>query len=561
MKRNTAAILLCIVIAALSIRLVGLNWDKGHHLHPDERFLTMVTQAVRWPMSIQQYIDTDNSPANPNNVGFNFYVYGTLPVYLVKIVAQVLSRGDYVNLTLVGRAMSAVVDTFGVIIIFFISRRLHRSEKESLISSAVYAGMALPIQLSHFYATDPYLVLFLLISVYFALSVRTSIAAACLSGIFFALACSSKVSGIVLLPVLVFSFIIAYAKHVPKLALSAVLFAIFAIITLRFSQPYLFAGSALIPHQLNPKYLASIHELQSYNNPNGWFPPGVQWINITKGWFPFENAILWGLGLPLGFISLLAIVFCLIRIRKEPFLIIPIGAIATIFIYQSMQFAQPLRYFYPLYPFLAIIIGIFLSKITSKTPKAVYVGIFAILLVWPLAVASIYTRPHSRVAATDWATLHIPAGSTISCEVWDDCVPLNGTPTYQFIELALYDIETPEKWTKIKNSLNSLDYIVLSSNRLYGSISSAQHKYPETTQWYKDLFEGRLGFSKVAEFTSRPTIPFPGLKLCIDLATQKYGRISSVSCDTPGISFVDDFADESWTVYDHPKVTIFKNQQ
>ena len=48
------------------------------HMHPDERFLTMVGTAIDWPASLSEYFDTASSPLSPANRGHEFFVYGTL---------------------------------------------------------------------------------------------------------------------------------------------------------------------------------------------------------------------------------------------------------------------------------------------------------------------------------------------------------------------------------------------------------------------------------------------------------------------------------------------------
>ena len=86
-------------------------------------------------------------------------------------------------------------------------------------------------------------------------------------------------------------------------------------------------------------------------------------------------------------------------------------------------------------------------------------------------------------------------------------------------------------------------------------------RYPITFKYYSTLFDGSLGFTKIAEFTSRPSIPFPPfIKICFTPSIDYYGMVAKKSqqCQLNGISFVDDYGDESFTVYDHPKVIIFK---
>src|SRR6266545_3530898 len=52
---------------AASMRFQGLNWDDGQHLHPDERFLAIVGDKIRFPSNPLTYFDTKTSPLNPYN--------------------------------------------------------------------------------------------------------------------------------------------------------------------------------------------------------------------------------------------------------------------------------------------------------------------------------------------------------------------------------------------------------------------------------------------------------------------------------------------------------------
>ena len=114
---------------------------------------------------------------------------------------------------------------------------------------------------------------------------------------------------------------------------------------------------------------------------------------------------------------------------------------------------------------------------------------------------------------------------------------------YTFESLTLYDLpDNEDKWAKINNKLSRSKYLIISSNRLYIPLTKLKDCnkylscYPKTAKYYDDLFSEKRGFKKEAEFTSYPFIKLGKFKLEIK----------------------DDTADESFTVYDHPKVMIFK---
>jgi hypothetical protein len=63
-----------VLLVAAYFRFIGLNWDQNQHLHPDERFMTMVESALEPVHSFSEYFNTASSDLNPNNRGYGFYV-------------------------------------------------------------------------------------------------------------------------------------------------------------------------------------------------------------------------------------------------------------------------------------------------------------------------------------------------------------------------------------------------------------------------------------------------------------------------------------------------------
>src|SRR3989344_363153 len=122
MKNNSKIfnILFFVIILFLGacLRLYGVNWDQNQHLHPDERFLTMVTGAITWPSSFKEYFDTNISPLNPHNKSFPFFVYGTFPLFFTKYIAEIANSMDYNGVTILGRKLSALFDLGTVSLVF-----------------------------------------------------------------------------------------------------------------------------------------------------------------------------------------------------------------------------------------------------------------------------------------------------------------------------------------------------------------------------------------------------------------------------------------------------------
>lgn len=98
------------------LHLAGRDWDHGHLLHPDERFLAMTVSAQRWPSGVAEYFDEARSPVNPRNAGAGYFAYGTLPTTLLTGLATLAGPGDAIATARLGRALNAGVSLLTVLL-------------------------------------------------------------------------------------------------------------------------------------------------------------------------------------------------------------------------------------------------------------------------------------------------------------------------------------------------------------------------------------------------------------------------------------------------------------
>jgi len=572
---------LVLVIGILS-RFYNLNWDSMSMLHPDERFLIMVTEKLIIPNSLYSYLDTSSSTLNPHNLGFNFYVYGTLPIIVLRLVANYFSISNIGDLLILGRQISAFYDVLTAILVFLIARRISPRTNLPILTLIAYFSTTLSLQLSHFFTVDTSLVFFLTLTVYLLLGSSSNqksinLLSTVMAGLSYGLAISSKISALYLLPFIVFYFIqkLIIHKKFGQLLLSGILFLIFTVASLRMGYPYLFNSPALVAG-INPEVIADWKELNyfyshsTYQDPASYiFPPATMFLSTTPIIFPLINLVNWGFGPAFSIIMLfsLAKLMSHLSINRSSIkrLVISPWALITfwmisIFLIQGVQFLLYLRYFYPIVPAASLLVAFGLQQIYLKNKFVAFISIF-FLLIWPISFTKIYSTPHTRIQASDWIYNNLPTGSTIAFEHWDDPLPLYRpnqlNSRFNLVELTMFDKESQAKWRKIYSTLNSSDYLVISSNRVYASTLSLPDRYPTNKKYYELLFSGQMGFTKIAEFSSRPGLSIP-LNICIQLPGNNYGKQIQNTLPCNGIEFIDDYSDESFTVYDHPRVYIFK---
>ena len=548
-----------IIGAGFGLRIYGLNWDQGHHLHPDERYVTIASNALAVPSSFMAYLDPAISPMNPYNKGTQIFVYGTLPMTLNKLLVAVIDKDTYNGATNAGRFLSAVFDTLTILMIFLICRLLERTFQfdpvVTYLAPALYAVTVLPIQLSHFFANDTFLCFFMTSSAYFALRVYENRrwVDVCVSSLLFGCALGTKISGIFVAPLLLFFLVRTDFQRdqsgkspwfVP-IARCGV-FILITYLAFRIADPHVFASGNLLNPRPNPQFIQDIKQLMYLSSSKCiHYPPSIQWFNTPPVWFSVKNLARYGIGYAYFGFLLLGIV-TVIRRKQFDLLMIVVWA-GLFFLYQSTRFVKALRYFIFLYPYFAVFtaMGLLnLNKIKNTGLRRLsWMVAMILILLWPISFMHIYTQNHSRIDASYWIHANIPANAFLAEEYWDDWLPVVlpdvDNRTYTGKQMQVFMPDCPRKTKEMEDILAQADYIILTSNRGYGAIPHLPKIFPYMNQFYDDLFAGRREFKKVAEFSSYPTLNLGFLT----------------------VAFQDDDADETFTVYDHPKVTIFKKVQ
>ncbi len=264
-------LLLAVLAVAAYLRFVGLEWDDYTHLHPDERFLTMVETNIRPPESLWLYFVTEESPLNPHNAGHGFFVYGTLPIFIVRYLAEWLGRTGYDQVHLVGRGAAAVFDLVSIVLVYLIGARLYR-RRVGLLAAALASFSVLLIQHAHYFVVDPFANTFILAGFYFAVRVLEDgrFPDYLLFGLALGMATASKISAAPLAGVIVLAAAARYWNargedgapergNIPLFLLAA---AGISLLAFRLFQPYAFAGTSFFDIRPNPDWLANLAEIR-----------------------------------------------------------------------------------------------------------------------------------------------------------------------------------------------------------------------------------------------------------------------------------------------------------
>ena len=518
--------------------------------------------------------------------------YGTLPVYLYRATAAFLAWAShdptldaYDAYGLIGRTVTVFFSLLTVLWVYELGRHTF-GQAAALLAAALLAVCVLHIQLSHFMTVDllmsAMIIAGLLIGVRFARDGRTVDAFG--MGAMLGLSMSCKFNAITLGAGIASAYAVAWLAGKRKL-----------LDLLVYSIPLTVIGWALCfglveYYAVRDPYTyaqAIGTQAKMVTGQIDW-PYTRQYVNTAPYLFQLRNLLAWGMGWVLGATGVagvgasavwlvVSLMTAAVRTVRTPDgggwrvrwfsdprhagSIVLIGWAIPYFLYTGRLEVKFLRYMLPLTPVLCLFAADAVrwaadqlvawrhahhqesqGNLWQLGPHSV--GSTLVLLptvLWALAYMRVYAQEHPWEAASRWFYLHAPDQSVYTWEAWGDPLPVDlpvkgeqrSVRGYRDVVMQIYDdMSPPDKLQHIAESLRQADYVVLSTPRIYLSVSRLPWRYPVEIRYYQLLFTGQLGYELAAKFSA-----FPGI----------------------GPFEVNDLAaDQSFYDYDHPPVLIWK---
>ena len=371
-----------LLIAALALRLYGIDWDQGHGFHPDERSFYLraddmfrvltgapghETWLAQWPEmrvglpDIETALSAEHSPLNPH-----WFPLGSVLIYalvLIRSVAELFTDWGALDLRFAGRTLAALADTASVALMFAIGRRMYGTWT-GLLAAALTTFAVIHIQHAHFYRPEPFTVLTSLLALWGMLRFMGTrrIRDAALLGLLVGLAMAPKVSVAPILAPLALVFLWTWkdrsggrwsdltvwsAVRFGPLVLLAGLLAVAAFF---ITTPYAFLDFGT--------FLADIRAQAEMAREAGHWPFTWQYADTPAFWYQIRQTSVWGLGIPLGIVAWLAAPFTAWMAWRgglqQRFDLLLLAWAVPAFVFLELFEVKFLRYVFPLMPFYVL---------------------------------------------------------------------------------------------------------------------------------------------------------------------------------------------------------------
>lgn len=536
---NSRSALFLILLFAGFLRFYKINWSNDYFPHPDEDNMAR---------SLAQLSFNDLNP--------HFFAYGQFPPYLAFFIFQLLrfliigqssSHLTFPQAIISLRLESAFFSLATVVFGYFLSRRLNL--RPYFLFPLLLAFTPGLIQASHFGTTESVLVFVFLASCFLALKIKERLTTKyssspnpklplllSFSSLILAIGLGSKISAAFFFLPFLLAFLFSL-KNWKKTILACLFFFLStAFFTLLFSPYNLLEFKEFFSTTKYEIGVARGEPIVFYTR---------QFEKTTPVLFQFVHILPYSLGPFLflfSFLGLLILVKKLVTrssFSKADWLIILATSLAY-FIYQSFLFAKWTRFITPVLPFFVLLSTIFLSRIYSsfrkEKGKLIFIFLLLLCLIPGWAFFQIYTVPDVRLTASNWLNQNLPKNAFVFSEGGNvSDIPVIPYP-FSLENFDFYTLDhRSENLQNLIQYLAKSDYLLIPSRRIFANYQKDQ--FPNTKRYYQLLYSGKLGFTPIKKITS-----FPNLKI---------GPFTIFSLD-------DEMAEESWSVFDHPVIRVYK---
>lgn len=509
--RDTRLLLLAIVALGAVLRFLGLNWDHGRGLHPDENNLVNAALTLG--------IDGRLLP--------EFHAYNDLALWLPRLLAlPFCEASDRACLALVARTLSAAFSLAMIPLAAGIAARIATPDRRNHAALAAALAMAMSpplVQWAHFGTTESAIGLLVLLLWFIALRWQTGDLTdrqlAILGGVALGVGFGFKTTAlaIAVIPVTALALSpLAIGQRVRVLALFAAVLAI---------QALAFAPSVI---------LATADWLAIMRFENGVVQGTVpvfwteQFHGATNG--VFELRQLWSLTSGAGLLLALTGLALLPRDRWR----LALPGLAFAVLYAALTFgwhAKFVRYLAPLIPVILVLAGLgvaqILARVPSRTAQATALTGLALMAMAGIDSASAYLRPDPRVDAETRLMALARPGHSVVVEPRD----LPQTGPLPRVTLPLVDGQASPQ--TLAAPLAGAEWLILASRRNWEVLPRQPGAAPVLCAYYAGLADGSLGYVPMLR-SDRSGV---------------FGRLFA-----PGLS-----AEETRVVFDRPEVFVFRN--
>ncbi len=422
-------LLLAILLAALALRLYGIDWDDGHGFHPDERsfylragdMLCLLTadpqsdgphcsaEHLRSLLDGDQFrgiepglpdfrtsLSAEHSPLNPR-----WFPLGSALIYALVLLRTLLEPfvdWGVMELRFAGRTLAALADVASVGLLYVVGRRMY-GRWTGLLAAAFAAFAVAHIQHAHFYRPEPFTVLASLACLWAILRFLDGGRAreGALLGALVGLAMAPKVSVAPILAPLALTFLWVAKDRaarpwselrpadIARIAPTAALAGLAALATFFIATPYAFLDFT--------NFIADIREQAGMAGQAGRFPFTWQYADTPAFVYQIQQTSIWGLGLPLGIAAWLAApVTAWLAWRggvaQRADLLLLAWAVPA-FVFLELFEVKFLRYVFPLLPFYILMAARMLTTFITWARSQRYP---------PVAI----TRPDDAPFSEEW---------------------------------------------------------------------------------------------------------------------------------------------------------------